>query len=160
METMFTPWRYEYVKSVDDQEGCVFCDKPSEPESKDEENLILVRWERCFAILNLYPYSTGHLMVVPYEHTRTIENLDRDTISDIMVLTQKCMSALNEAYCPDGFNVGINIARVAGAGIYEHVHLHLVPRWNGDSNFMPVVAGVRVLPLDLNTVWRTLKPLL
>ncbi|MBU4193977.1 MAG: HIT domain-containing protein [Actinobacteria bacterium] len=160
MEVMFTPWRYEYVKTVDQQEGCIFCDKPSDPESKDEENLILVRKERCFVILNLYPYSSAHLMVVPYEHTGTIEDLDAETMGEMMALTQQCMRAIREAYTPDGFNVGINISRVAGAGIDGHVHLHLVPRWDGDSNFMPVVAGVRVLPLALDSVWRTLKDLL
>lgn len=160
MEVMFTPWRYEYVKTVDQQEGCIFCDKPSDPESKDEENLILARWERCFVILNLYPYSSAHLMVVPYEHTGTIEDLDAETMGEMMALTQQCMRAIQEAYTPDGFNVGINISRVAGAGIDGHVHLHLVPRWDGDSNFMPVVAGIRVLPLALDSVWRTLKDLL
>ena len=160
MEVMFTPWRYEYVKSVGQQEGCIFCDKPSEPEGNDEENLILLRSKRCFVILNLYPYSSAHLMVVPYEHTGTIENLDGETLGEMMILTQKCMRAIQEAYAPDGFNVGINIARVAGAGIYDHVHLHLVPRWSGDANFMPVVAGIRILPLPLDSVWRTLKDLL
>ncbi len=160
MEVMFTPWRYEYVKSVDQQEGCIFCDKPSEPEGNDEENLILSRGKRCFVILNLYPYSSAHLMVVPYEHTGTIENLDAETLGEMMILTQECMRAIQEAYNPDGFNIGINIARVAGAGISDHVHLHLVPRWKGDANFMPVVAGVKVLPLALESVWRTLKDLL
>lgn len=160
MEVMFTPWRYEYVKTVDQQEGCIFCDKPSEPEGNDEGNVILSRGKRCFAILNLYPYSTAHLMVVPYEHTGTIENLEAETLGEMMALTQQCMRAIQEAYGPDGFNIGINIARVAGAGISDHVHLHLVPRWNGDANFMPVVASVRIMPLALDTVWRTLKELL
>ncbi len=160
MKVIFTPWRYEYVKSVDQQEGCIFCDKPSEPEGNDEENLVLSRGKRCFVILNLYPYSSAHLMVVPYEHTGTIENLDAEALGEMMTLTQQCMRAIQEAYKPDGFNIGINIERVAGAGISDHVHLHLVPRWKGDANFMPVVARVRVLPLALDSVWRTLKDLL
>lgn len=159
-EILFTPWRYEYVKHVDEQEGCIFCDKPAEPESEDQENLILSRGESCFAMLNLYPYSSAHLMVAPYKHTGTIEGLDPETLTEMMTLTQRCMGSIREAYSPEGFNVGINIARVAGAGTADHVHLHLVPRWGGDANFMRVVAGVKVIPLELDTVWRTLKDLL
>lgn len=157
METMFTPWRYEYVSHVDEQEGCIFCDKVRE--DSDRKNLIVHRGENCFAILNLYPYASGHMMIAPYEHTGTIEDLDSETLAEMMDFCKRAMKALREAYSPEGFNVGINIARVAGAGIYEHVHMHVVPRWAGDANFMPVCAGVKVLPLDLDTVWQKMKEL-
>lgn len=158
MDVMFTPWRYEYVTTVDEQEGCIFCDKIAQGE--DRSNLVLHRGDKCFAMLNLYPYSSGHVMIAPYEHTGTIEGLEPETLSEMMLLCQRCMKALREAYKPDGFNIGINIARVAGAGIYDHVHLHVVPRWSGDANFMPVCAGVKVLPLELDRVWQDLTELL
>ena len=154
-EIIFTPWRYEYVSKVDESKGCIFCEKQAE--KKDRENLIVHRGECCFAILNMYPYSSGHLMIAPYEHTGTIEGLDAETLGDMMSLAQRCMRAIREAFGPDGFNLGINIARVAGAGITDHVHMHVVPRWAGDSNFMPVCAGTRVLPLALDDVWLALS---
>jgi ATP adenylyltransferase len=160
LKAIFTPWRYEYVKSVDEREGCIFCEKPSEPEEMDRQNLVLLRGNACFAILNLYPYSSGHVMIAPYEHTRTIEGLPGAVLEEMMTMVQRCMKAVREAYTPDGFNVGINIARVAGAGIDDHVHMHVVPRWAGDANFMPVVAGVKVLPLTLDDVWARLVELL
>jgi ATP adenylyltransferase len=155
LEIIWTPWRYEYVSSVDEREGCIFCDKAKE--ENDRENLLVHRGERCFAILNLFPYTTGHLMIAPYEHTGTIEKLDPETLTEMMVLAQRCMSAIREIFGPEGFNLGVNISRVAGAGITEHVHLHLVPRWKGDSNFMPVIAETRVLPRTLDDVWLALK---
>jgi ATP adenylyltransferase len=155
MEYIFTPWRYDYVSTVDQREGCIFCERPAAGD--DRENLIVTRGERCFVMLNLYPYSTGHLMIAPYEHTGTIESLDRETLADMMQMAQRCMEGLRDAFSPEGFNVGINIARVAGAGIVEHVHMHVVPRWKGDSNFMPVCAETRVLPLSLDQVWEALS---
>ncbi|PKQ27773.1 MAG: HIT family hydrolase [Candidatus Anoxymicrobium japonicum] len=154
MEIMFTPWRYEYVSTVDDRKGCVFCDTAAD--DSDRDNLIVYRAEKCFAILNMYPYSTGHLMIVPYEHARTIEDLDVDTLSEMMTVAQKCMKAIRNAFENEGFNIGINITRVAGAGITEHVHMHVVPRWSGDANFMSVTGNTRVLPLSLDEVWKKL----
>jgi ATP adenylyltransferase len=155
LEIIWTPWRYEYVNSVDEREGCIFCDKPED--ENDRENLIVFRGERCFAILNLFPYTTGHIMIAPYLHTGTIEELEPETLTEMMVLAKRSMSAIREAFGPDGFNLGINISRVAGAGIKDHVHLHLVPRWAGDSNFMAVIAETRVLPRTLEDVWLALK---
>ena len=155
MDIIYTPWRYDYVSNVDNRkEGCIFCSKRSEDD--DRANLIVYLAEKCLAILNLFPYSSGHLMIAPYKHTGTIEELDAETLTEMMTLAQKCMHAARQAFGPDGFNVGINIARVAGAGITEHVHMHLVPRWAGDANFMPVCSDTRVLPLSLDQVWERL----
>ena len=143
------------MNSVDEREGCIFCEKPED--KNDRENLIVFRDERCFAVLNLFPYTTGHIMIAPYVHTGTIEELEPETLTEMMVLAQRSMSAIREAFGPDGFNLGINISRAAGAGIKDHVHLHLVPRWAGDSNFMAVIAETRVLPRTLEDVWLALK---
>jgi ATP adenylyltransferase len=154
VEYIFAPWRYEYVSKVDEKSGCIFCEKSVETDER--ENLVLYREERCFAILNLFPYSTGHLMIAPFEHVGSIEDLEIETIASMMSLAKRCMTAIRDAFHPDGFNLGINIARTAGAGIVDHVHLHVVPRWSGDSNFMPVVGETRVLPLTLDQVWEAL----
>lgn len=151
MDHLFTPWRYQYVSTVDEKKGCIFCDKAAG--DNDRENLIVRREELCFAILNLFPYSTGHVMIAPYRHTGTIEDLDPGTLTCMTELAKRCMGAAREAFRPEGFNLGINISRVAGAGITDHVHMHVVPRWAGDSNFMPVVGDTRVLPLSLDQVW-------
>ena len=156
MDYIYTPWRYQYVSTVDDREQeCVFCDRVTR--DNDRENLIVFRDNLCFAMLNLYPYSTGHVMIAPYKHTGTIEELDADNLAGMMALAQRCMAAIRDAFDPQGFNLGINIARVAGAGITDHVHLHVVPRWSGDSNFMSVVADTRVLPMTLDQVWEALS---
>jgi len=143
------------VNSVDEREGCIFCDK-SKAEN-DRETLVVFRGERCFAILNLFPYTTGHIMIAPYEHADTIEKLDPETLTEMMVVAQRSVSAIRDAFGPEGFNLGINISRVAGAGIEDHLHLHLVPRWAGDNNFMAVIAETRVLPRTLDDVWLALK---
>lgn len=155
MEIIYTPWRYEYVSRVDEAQGCIFCDRIAE--QSDRENLVVERGDRCFVILNRYPYTSGHLMIAPYEHVGSIEGLDMDTIVEMMTRAREMMRALREAFSPDGFNLGINIARVAGAGITDHVHMHVVPRWAGDSNFMPVTGGTKVLPLTLDQVWLALS---
>ena len=155
MEIIWTPWRYEYVNSVDERDGCIFCEKSKE--ETDRENLVVYRGRHCFAILNLFPYTTGHIMIAPYEHTGTIEKLDPETLTEMMVVAQNSLSAIRDAFGPEGFNLGINISRVAGAGIKDHVHLHLVPRWAGDNNFMAVIADTRVLPRTLDDVWLALE---
>lgn len=150
MEYLFTPWRYCYVSSTSSSPAkkiCIFCEKLAE--ENDEENLIVLRGSSCMVILNLYPYSTGHLMIVPYEHTPTIEKLAPPVLSEMMELATRCMGVLRDELAPQGFNIGINISRPAGAGIEDHVHMHVVPRWTGDSNFMSVTAETRVLPVDL-----------
>lgn len=145
------------MSKVDQKEGCVFCDCAASPVRNDRDNLIIHRSDLCFAILNLYPYSSGHVMVAPYAHTSTIEHLEEEVTTEMMALAKRCMAAIRSAVDPDGFNLGMNIARVAGAGIADHVHLHVVPRWSGDSNFMSVVAQTRVLPLSLDQVWEALS---
>ena len=138
------------------EQGCIFCVKPQE--DHDDENLILYRGERCFVLMNLFPYNNGHLMIAPYQHVPTIEQLKAPTLTEIMKTAQKSLAALRGAMHPDGFNMGINQGKVAGAGIADHVHYHVVPRWDGDTNFMPVLADVKVMPDYLQNTYRQLKP--
>jgi ATP adenylyltransferase len=156
-QRIWAPWRLPYVKgaSGEGEQGCIFCVKPSEDD--DEANLIVHRGERCFAILNLFPYTNGHLMVAPYEHVAALPELDADTVAEMMRLTQRAMSVLDEEYEPHGYNVGFNQGRVAGAGVEHHIHMHVVPRWGGDTNFMPVLADTRVMPQTLDESYAALK---
>ncbi len=135
-----------YIKANDksEGEGCIFCFKPQA--DKDRDNLILYRSSRNFVIMNLYPYNNGHMMVVPYQHAPDLNALPEETLLDFMQTTQKCITILRETMTPDGFNLGVNLGRVAGAGIDDHVHQHIVPRWNGDTNFMPVIGDIKVMP--------------
>ena len=158
-ERIWAPWRLEYVKhaSEHEEDGCVFCAKPGEGPDQDRQNLILHRGERCFVILNKFPYTNGHLMVAPYEHLATLPEVDSETIAEIMGLTQKAMVALEQRYSPHGYNVGFNQGRVAGAGFEHHIHMHVVPRWGGDTNFMPVLGDTRVMPQSLEQSYETLR---
>jgi ATP adenylyltransferase len=146
---IWAPDRFKYVKdaSKDIEEQCVFCAKQAEED--DRANLIVHRGERCFAILNLYPYTNGHLMVAPNDHVARLQDLPPETTAEMMALAQRAMARLEEVYEPQGFNVGLNQGRVAGAGVEHHIHLHVVPRWGGDTNFMPVIADTRVMPQTL-----------
>ena len=144
----------EYIQNTKQNEGCAFCIAISKADSA--ENLILARGQRAFVILNRYPYTSGHLMVVPYNHQPSLELLDSQTRSEIMELTSICLEVLALAYHPQGFNLGMNIGEVAGAGITEHVHLHVVPRWSGDTNFMSSLADTRVLPESLEDSYNRL----
>ena len=156
MKRLWAPWRMAYIEAGGKQdEGCIFCVKPAE--DRDEENLLLHRGVRCFVLMNLFPYNNGHLMVAPYAHVPGIEELDAETLSDMMATTQTCLATLRAAMNPQGFNMGINQGVVAGAGIADHVHFHIVPRWNGDTNFMPVLADVKVMPDYLRNTYRQLK---
>jgi ATP adenylyltransferase len=159
MEHLWAPWRMAYIdaNAAKDQ-GCIFCVKPEQSQEQDEENLILYRGERCFVLMNLFPYNNGHLMIAPYVHVPDIEHLDAETLTDIMLTVQKSLAALRAAIHPDGFNMGINQGTGAGAGIADHVHFHVVPRWNGDTNFMPVLAETKVMPDYLQNTYRQLKP--
>jgi ATP adenylyltransferase len=143
MEKLWAPWRMSYV-GVPQPEGCVFCAKPAAGD--DRETLILYRGETCFIIMNLFPYNNGHVMVVPYRHTSDMLSLTAAEQAEMMRLTQFSVRVLKEAIQPEAFNVGMNLGRIAGAGIAEHLHMHVVPRWNGDTNFMPVLAETKVLP--------------
>lgn len=146
----------EYILSdkTDFETGCLFCSKARQ--GNDRENLILYRGQRTFIILNLYPYNNGHLMVVPYEHTRNVDELDEATLAEMMSEAKRAVQALEKAMSPDGFNIGINIGKSAGAGVDNHVHMHVVPRWVGDSNFMPVVSETRLIPEDPQTTYERL----
>jgi ATP adenylyltransferase len=138
-------------------EGCVFCNAPRVPDSP--ESLVVFRGSACYVILNLYPYNNGHLMVVPHRHTATLASLTTEELHELMLLTQRAEIALTDAYQPHGINVGINLGKPAGAGVLDHVHIHVVPRWNGDTNFMTVVGNVRVLPEDLGETAKRLRPI-
>jgi ATP adenylyltransferase len=155
MERLWAPWRHAYVTSASGDLACIFCDT-SEP-GRDE--LILVRGRVSFVILNLYPYNTGHLMVVPNRHVATLAATTGDEQAELMRLTRHAEMALTEAYTPQGINVGMNLGRPAGAGVLDHLHVHLVPRWSGDTNFMTVVGNVRVLPEELGESARRLRPI-
>ncbi len=152
MGILWTPWRMAYLTG-DRHEGCVLCDKPRAPQSEDRANLVLHRSALCYVVLNLYPYNTGHVMVVPYRHASSLDELDADTRSALMALAEMAVRVVRRAYAPAGFNLGMNIGKVAGAGIADHVHLHVVPRWDGDTNYMPVLGATKVLPETLETTY-------
>ncbi len=160
METLWAPWRMQYIapktpQATEKEHECIFCAQPAA--HRDVEYHILYRSERCYMMLNLYPYNNGHLMIAPYQHVGSIEKLDSATLSELMEQAQLALKALRYAMKPDGFNMGINEGKVAGAGYAEHMHLHVVPRWNGDTNFMPVLADVKVMPEHLDVVYEQLK---
>ena len=143
---LWAPWRLEYVGSADEQEACIFC---LALEADDEEGLVARRGTRAFAMLNKFPYSSGHLLIAPVRHVGELAELDDDEVVELHRLVTQGMGALAAVYGPQGYNVGWNLGRIAGAGVTDHVHAHLVPRWAGDTNFMPVLADVKVLPEHL-----------
>jgi ATP adenylyltransferase len=136
-------------------EGCIFCVKSDA--AHDEDNLLLYRGKRCFVLMNLFPYNNGHLMIAPYKHVPGIEQLSAAVLTEMMIMAQRCLAALRAAMNPDGFNMGINQGAAAGAGIADHVHLHVVPRWNGDTNFMPVLADTKVMPDFLQHTYHQIR---
>ena len=154
MRRLWTPWRMAYLVQ-DDVEGCVFCQKLDE--DNDRENLILFRGLTACVMLNLYPYNTGHVMIIPNEHTATLEDLSAETSMELLRLLQESLTILRKVLRPDGFNIGANIGKAAGAGIDGHMHLHIVPRWEGDTNFMPILAETRVMPEQLLDTFDKLK---
>jgi ATP adenylyltransferase len=154
MHHLFATWRMDYI-ALPKPEGCIFCDFPAE--RRDEERFILHRGAECFVILNLYPYNPGHMMVVPYRHTNVYESLTDGEHADMARLTAHALRVLKRVMTPEGFNVGINLGKTAGAGVDGHLHQHIVPRWNGDNNFMPVLADTRVVPEALCAAYRKLK---
>jgi len=153
MDRLYAPWRMTYIKS-EKTSGCIFCE--SVKVENDRQSLILLRGESCFVIMNKYPYTNGHLMVAPYAHIGQVEGLPLPAWTEMMALAQRCVAALKETMDPHGFNLGLNIGRAAGAGMEEHVHLHLVPRWNGDVNFMSVFGDVRVINQQLEEGYEVL----
>jgi ATP adenylyltransferase len=147
MNHIWSPWRMKYIKNHPKEEGCVFCN--AQAQEDNAENLIAFRGEYAFVILNLYPYTNGHLMVVPFQHAATLEELEPAARAEMMELTAQCMSILRKIYNPQAFNMGANIGAAAGAGVPGHIHMHIVPRWGGDTNFMTVLGETRVLPESL-----------
>jgi ATP adenylyltransferase len=154
MKHLWSPWRLEYL-TAPKSDSCIFCRAVQRDD--DREGLILLRGERAFLILNRYPYNNGHLMVVPYDHVSSLEDLDVLVLTEMMVLLNRGLAALRASMYPDGFNIGANLGEVAGAGIKDHVHLHIVPRWSGDTNFMPVVGNMRVVPQTWLQTYDALK---
>jgi ATP adenylyltransferase len=156
MENLWAPWRMTFIRPKSEPTpGCIFCTQPAA--HQDETYYILHRGEHCFMMLNLYPYSNGHLMIAPYEHINSIEKLSSEVLADLMAQVQLALRALRLTMNPDGFNMGINEGKVAGAGFADHMHYHVVPRWNGDTNFMPVIADIKVMPEHLDIIYRELK---
>lgn len=155
LDRLWAPWRMSYIESSkQDKEECIFCVKPRE--NRDEENLILKRGRYAFIVMNLYPYNTGHVMVSPYRHVPSLVELTDEEGMEVMKLVALSIKALQHAMNPHGFNVGANIGRIAGAGIAEHVHIHVVPRWAGDTNFMTVVSGTKVMPELITDTYKKL----
>jgi ATP adenylyltransferase len=151
MDYLWTPWRYRYVADAAKDVGCIFCDAIAA--NDDPGALIVLRGEKNFIILNRYPYTSGHVMIVPYAHVGDLALAESDTLAEMMRLAQRVKTALADTYHPEGYNMGMNLGRAAGAGVTHHLHLHLLPRWSGDGNFMTVLGETRVEPEELRTTW-------
>jgi ATP adenylyltransferase len=163
MDRLWSPWRSKYIESFASEtaaskqpEHCLFCRILSDP-AKDIENLVVYRGSDCFVVMNLYPYNSGHLMIVPFTHAGDLSGLSEAETAEMMQSARQCVKVLTEAFHPHGFNIGMNIGRVSGAGIEAHVHLHVVPRWNGDTNFMPVLADTRIISQALEDTYSKLR---
>lgn len=154
-ERLWAPWRLAYIEHADEAGGCVFCDKPAE--AKDEENLVLHRGATAFVIMNRFPYSNGHMMVAPYRHTANLADLEEAEMLEMFELVRDGTEWLRRAFSPQGFNIGANLGRAAGAGIEGHLHIHIVPRWVGDVNYMAVIGDTRVIPEALADTYRRLR---
>ena len=155
MDYLWTPWRYNYITQAEPPSGCVFC--AAAGGNDDRDNLIVHRAQHNFVILNRFPYTNGHVMVVPYAHLGSLEKTPDETLVEMMRLARITEGRLRETYHPDGVNVGMNLGRSAGAGIADHIHMHILPRWTGDTNFMTVTGETRVLPEDLPMTWEKLS---
>ena len=153
MERIWAPWRIQYIQ-IEKPEGCILCEKPEQ--NKDALNYILYRGDKNFIILNSYPYNPGHLMVAPYRHVTSLEELTEEERHEHFEIVTRSIRVLRQVFYPGGFNIGINVGKAAGAGIEDHVHTHIVPRWQGDTNFMPVLSDIRVLPEALAETYKKL----
>ena len=156
MKHLWAPWRVEYIRTKKTG-GCILCEKPGQEKSNDAVNYILYRGERNFVIMNTYPYSPGHLMVAPYRHVASLEELTGDELHEHYDIVSRTIKVLREAFSPDGFNLGMNLGKAAGAGIDNHIHTHIVPRWQGDTNFITVISDLRVVPEALTETYKVLK---
>jgi ATP adenylyltransferase len=157
MDHLFRPWRYAYVTSERIEGGCVLCALADSDPSNDASGFVLHRAPSHFVVLNIYPYNTGHLMIVPHRHVARLADLPAGSLAEMALLAARAEAVLTEVYHPDGINVGMNLGRSAGAGIADHLHLHVVPRWAADTNFVTVLGEARVLPEDLPETWRRLR---
>ena len=155
MQRLWAPWRSKYIQTVDEKPECIFCEKAKS--KNDRKNLVLKRGKYCFVILNIYPYNNGHLMVAPYRHISQIYQLKKCEIIEIFQFLKQYQIKLKEKLNPDGFNIGLNIGRVAGAGFEYHIHFHIVLRWEGDTNFMPVISNTKVISQSLQKVYKLLR---
>ena len=163
MDRLWTPWRMAFIEHESEAPpaggtGCFLCDKPKEPPERDRANLLLHRGSAAYVLMNLYPYNSGHLMVAPYVHQGDLTALAADVANELFALTRESVAALGDAYHPEGFNVGMNLGTVAGAGVPNHLHVHIVPRWGGDTNFMPVLGETKVMPESLEQTYDRLLP--
>jgi ATP adenylyltransferase len=156
MDYLWTPWRSTYMKAKRSEANCVFCRAGANPDD-DENTLVVFRGADCFVILNRYPYTTGHLMIVPYDHVSTLTATSSGTATEMMDLARRAEHVLRSVYEPDGFNMGMNVGSAAGAGIEKHLHLHVLPRWSGDANFMTTVGDARILPEALEETYVKVK---
>ena len=160
MERLFSPWRSEYIGSFsktkkNKKEGCLFC--TTAKDKNNARNLIILRGEFCFVMMNLYPYNSGHVLIVPYTHTSEFSRLSTEEYADVMAASARVMEAINKTMQPQGFNFGANLGRAAGAGIEQHIHFHIVPRWNGDTNFMPTLADTKLVSESMQETYKKLK---
>jgi ATP adenylyltransferase len=162
VDILWSPWRYDYIKSGSSEEKrralapCIFC-AIQEATSDDESNFVLYRGRYNFVVLNIYPYISGHLLIIPYAHLGELDAVPKETTDELMDLTKRSQTLLRETYNPHGFNLGMNLGRAAGAGVADHIHLHIMPRWMGDSNFMSTIGETRVIPEDLSTTYGKLR---
>jgi Diadenosine tetraphosphate (Ap4A) hydrolase and other HIT family hydrolases len=155
MDHLWSPWRYRYVTRSGASEGCLFCVKSTE--HRDQENLVVFRGVHSFVLLNLYPYTSGHVMIAPYEHVPVLEEASPEALMEMTGLLRRTAQILRKLYKPDGMNIGMNIGECAGAGVAGHIHMHVLPRWCGDTNFMTTVGETRVLPEELSVTWQRLR---
>jgi ATP adenylyltransferase len=160
LDRLWSPWRYEYIASGGASDPgpsrCIFCSLRDDPD-RDEANFVLHRADHGFVVLNIYPYISGHLLIVPYEHVGDLDAASKLATDELMDLTKRCQTALRAVYQPQGFNIGMNLGKSAGAGIVDHIHIHILPRWIGDTNFMSAVGETRVIPEDLPTTYQKLR---
>lgn len=154
MERIWAPWRVEYILQEKDK-GCIFCEKIKE--RRDKKNYILYRGRSSFIIMNIFPYNSGHLMVAPCKHTADLGDLEEKELIELMVLVRESMGILRRALKPEGFNLGMNLGKCAGAGVIDHLHFHIVPRWQGDTNFMPLFSETKIMPELLESTYKKLK---
>jgi ATP adenylyltransferase len=154
MDHLWSPWRYQYVSTASAKDECIFCQKAAE--DKDAENFVVWRGRRNFVLLNLYPYTSGHLMVAPYEHVALLGDAAAETVTELMLIARQAEKHLRAVYRPEGLNIGMNVGRAAGAGVAGHIHMHVLPRWIADANFMTTVGETRIVPEDIHVTYEKL----